>query len=337
MKKSNIILLAIVIVSILISLYYIFFINTSSNLSNKELRDFAVEDTASVNKIFMVDKSNAKVLLERKHGYWQINKKYRVRKDAIALLLKTINRVAIKSPVSKSAHNTVVKNLAVHSTKVEIYANNKLIRTYYVGGPTSDQYGTYMLIEGSSVPFIMHIPGFSGYLSTRYFVEEGLWRSMQIFNYQYKDIVSILVEIPLAPSKSFKIINNGDNNFALESVYQQKMINDFDTIAVKKYIANYKNISYQALLNNFDQNKKDSIISTQPYYIFTVEDKNGIKQTIKTYKMPSFDDMLLDGEGNKLDFDPDQMYGYINDEDFVSVQYYVFDNLIKEIDNFLKK
>lgn len=334
MNKSRVILF-IVIILIIVSVV-LYFKNTNSTIK-KELRDFAVEDTSAVTKIFMVNKSNQQVKLERKNGYWKVNDKYAARKDAINLLLKTMNRLEVKSPVPKSAHNTIVKNLSSRSVKVEIYTDKGLIRTYYVGGPTADQYGTYMLIEDSSVPFIMHIPGFNGYLSTRYFVEEDLWRATQIFNYNFNEISTISVELPLAPSQSFRVYNYGDNKFALESLYEKKMVADFDTIEVKKYIAYYKNISFQAMLNNLDQHKKDSIISTTPFYILTVEDINGFKHSLKTFKMPSFDNMLVDDTGNELEFDPDQCYGYVDDKEMVSVQYYNVDPLFKEIDDFVKK
>ncbi len=334
MKQSRIILfLVIVLVIISVVLYF----NNTNSTIKKELRDFAVEDTSVITKIFMVNKANEQVVLERKNTYWEVNGKYIARKDAVNMLLKTINRLEVKSPVPKSAHNTVIRNLSSKSIKVEIYTQDKLIRKYYVGGPTADQYGTYMLIENSSVPFIMHIPGFNGYLSTRYFIQEDLWRSTQIFNYRFNEIMSVTVEIPQAPSQSFKVYNYGDNSFALERLNNNKMIENFDTVAVKKYIAYYKNVSFQAILDKLEKNRKDSIIASKPFYIFTVEDINGIKHSLKTYKMPAFDDMLVDDSGNKLDFDPDQCYGYVDDKDLVSVQYYNIDPLFKEIDDFLKK
>jgi len=136
----------IVIILVFVALY--FFLTQRHGTIPKELKDFAVEDTASVDKIFMVNKEGQQVLLERKNNFWMVNGKYYARKDAVSTLLKTIHRIDVKAPVAKSMFKTIVSNLAVRSIKVEIYQESKLIRTYYVGGPTKDQYGTYMLLEG---------------------------------------------------------------------------------------------------------------------------------------------------------------------------------------------
>ena len=67
-------------------------------------------------------------------------------------------RVEMKAPV-KTAHDNIVKLMAGKSTKVEIYQGRKKVKTYYVSDATKDNVGTYV-IDGSSAPYICHIPGF---------------------------------------------------------------------------------------------------------------------------------------------------------------------------------
>ena len=100
----------------------------------KVLRDFAVKDTASVDKIFLADKQNATILLERKDNYWTVNGKYRARRDFIDLLLETIHRVEVAEPVVETKTENVLRRISSDGVKVEIYQNGKLAKTYYVGG-----------------------------------------------------------------------------------------------------------------------------------------------------------------------------------------------------------
>ena len=331
MKKNR---LTIIIVIALLAIALFFYLNNSKGTIKKELRDFAVEDTASITKIFLVDKANHQVTLERKNHEWIVNKKFTARRDVINLLLKTIKRISVRAPVPKAAEDNIVKNLAVKSTKIEIYKDNDLIKTYYVGGPTQDQYGTYMLLKNSSRPFIMEIPGFRGYLSTRYFTFVNDWRSQIIFNKRYRNILSVTVKTPKEPNKSFKIIKSENNIIDLKD-YKNQSVAKFDTLAAKQFLAHFIRINFNKFVENF-KHKKDSILKTPPSYIITLEDVNKNKKTIKVYPMLSIG--RTDSKGNALKYDPDNMYVFLNnDRDFVFAQYFVFDPILKNIDYFLAK
>jgi hypothetical protein len=133
MKKGNKnkVLYIILVVLLAITIY---FIKTSSNTTIKgRFSNFAIADTAAITKIFMVNKTGKKVLLERKKGYWEVNRKYKTRKDAIDVLLQTMKDIKVKEPIAKSALETEIKRMSVKSVKVEIYTDGKEpIKTYYV-------------------------------------------------------------------------------------------------------------------------------------------------------------------------------------------------------------
>jgi hypothetical protein len=330
MKKN---LKSIILLVVLLIIATIIYFKNHNSTIREELKDFAVEDTASVDKIFMVDKSNQKVLLERIDGQWIVNNKYPARKDAMDILLKTINRLTVKQPVPKSAFNTIVSLLAAQSMKVEIYQDGNLSKTYYVGGPTNDSQGTYMMLENSSTPFIVSIQGFSGYLTTRYFIEEHIWRSSAVFSYNFNDITSITVDYPLEKQKSFKVYNHFNNKFSLEKLSDKSKPN-FDTLAVKEYIASFKKVNFEAIIQDMTKEKVDSVLKITPKCIFTIENKNGEKNVLKTFnKSPQG---LIAPDGKVFQYDPDRMYALQNQKDFLLIQYYTFEPLLKEIGNFKK-
>ncbi|OFX48723.1 MAG: hypothetical protein A2046_03775 [Bacteroidetes bacterium GWA2_30_7] len=331
MKKSNLTILIFILLIIISAIIY--FTNKSGTLK-KELRDFAIADTSTVDKIFMVNKVNQQVTLEKINGDWMVNGKFNARKDAINVLLKTLFRMDVKSPVSKSSFDNVVKNLAAQSTKVEIYQNKNLVKTIYVGGPTQDNYGTYMMLENSSTPFIIHIPGFAGYLTTRFFVEESLWRATNIFNYKFQEISEITVEQPVKPENGFKI-KSSNNQYDIMPLDNKIPKMNFDEALVKEYISRFKNINFEYLATEIKQSKKDSVLASVPYFIISVKDVNGKNNTVKTFLRPA--DGLLDDDGKPYEFDPDRLYAQLINGDFVIIQYYVFDPLFRTYKEFLKK
>ena len=204
MKKNTI--LIIIFLALAISAVYLYN-EFGGKTTMKRLVDFAVEDTASVDMIFMVDMDKNQVVLERKNNAWLVNNKYIARQGSIDKLLETMKNLEVKEFIPQSRMNTTIRVLSSHSTKVEIYQKGELNKTYYVGGATQNQSGTYMLLENSSQPCVVTIPGFLGYLSTRYFIEESLWRDPTVFNSNEKDIASVKMEFLSDKTKSLNHMN----------------------------------------------------------------------------------------------------------------------------------
>lgn len=334
MKKNRLYLLIFIILFVIAAILYL---GNSNVTLKKELRDFAVEDTASVSKIYLVNKNNQEVFLERKeNNLWWVNEKYPARKESIDLILKTLNRVRVRAPVSKSARENVITMLAGRNVKVEIYKGNKLHKVFYVGGATQDQRGTYMLMEGSSAPFIGHIEGFSGYLSSRFFIDEELWRDPGIYRYRSDDIKSVTLLYYQKPEQSFKINRISDKDFNIEPLYEGKESEPFDTLAVRFYTTQFKNISWEFLASEFDPVRKDSIVLTSALFTITVEDVTGKNTSVTSFLKPA--DGKEDMEGNILEIDNERMFALLNDEEFfVIVQYHIFDKVIVDYDSFLEK
>ncbi|MBQ1694825.1 MAG: hypothetical protein II076_02685, partial [Bacteroidales bacterium] len=118
MKKTNLLLLIVIVILIGVSIAIYFVRNYDSQST---LRDFAVEDTASITKIFLANKQGSAVTLEREENRWTVNKQYTARRDFVNNLLTTIKKIEVSSPVSSAKLERVMKDLAVQGIKVEIY------------------------------------------------------------------------------------------------------------------------------------------------------------------------------------------------------------------------
>lgn len=329
--KNNKILIALLFVLAAIAVI-IYFNNKTETISDIEgaKSDFIVEDTASITKIFIADAKGGKVTLTEENDVWMVNGKYVARPDNIRLLMKTFGRIAVKSPVPRSAYNNIIKSIATGATKVEIYQGEKKpSKIYYVGGPTLNHQGTYMLLETegvkSTVPFIMHIPGFNGYLSTRFFTEPEQWRDAVVFKYLPKEIKSITVNYYETPKQSFKL-QNDNNQFVLKDYETSEVIDNVDTNIINKYVELYGKIYYEMIDVESSQAKKDSIINTQPYYSIEVKDFLGGTDKIVTYHMPNYR-QTLDKNEQPYIYDVDRMYALLNDDLFLFVQFATFDQI----------
>jgi len=316
------------------------------------LRDFAVKDTAFVNKIFMADKKMNQVTLNRSDkGVWLLSDSIEVRHDLIFALLQTIHDIDIVAPVPRAAHNNVIKQIASTGTKVEIWKKKYRInffglfrlfpytaleKTYYVGGPTQDHLGTFMIMENSSVAFINKVPYFRGFLSSRYSPRIEDWRNRKIFSYRYDEIASVQIDWVGEPEESFRVKCLGDFRFEIQDL-KGNVLHEPDSIRIYDFITAFYNVHFDEYESGFYDWQIDSVLSTSPQHHITLTDIKGNSERISTYlrenpylyhEVP--EDAHLD-EVAMSPYDLDRLYAHINNgSDFVIIQYFIFDRILKK-------
>jgi len=342
MKKNRIILL---ITFLLIIIAGFFYLKSNSGTFKDSEKNFAVKDTATVTKIFLADKKNRTILLERiNQGDWMLNNAFPARQSGVELLLETMKNLMPKYPVPKNAHDNIVLQLAAQSVKVEVYQmvyridlfdriklfpHEKLTKTYYVGTATADNMGSFMLMEGADVPFVVHLLGFRGYVAPRYSTLEKEWRDHGIFKTKLYDIREVIMEIPREPENSYKVMNMEDGITLLR--LQTKEVIPYDTLKMLNFLTAFTDVRFEALLVDFDTERMDSIVNSMPKNVVTLIDKNGTQTSIKTFYKANAD-RSFDPEGNVYPYDIDRLYALVNNEqDFVLIQYYVFDKVLRPL------
>lgn len=338
MKKNSIITIIILLV-LAIAAIFVYKNKGKNSTIDKEASDFGLKDTASVDKIFMADKEGKTVLLERKPEGWVVNRKFPARPDAIESLLYTIRMVEVKSPVSKAGRETAIKFMAGKSVKVEVYTKGKKVKQYYVGHPTQDYRGTYMLMsdpetgENFKDPFITHIPGFDGYLTTRYFVEEADWRGRLMINYRPPQIKQIRLELYEIPDSSFVVDLYSMQRFGLKNGKGQQL--RFSEEKLKQYIAYFQNVNCEYVLEKTDHLADSLSKSGIPFATLTVTDrdnKQNVTQFYHKYPVASKNEQY----GVDYKYDPDRLFVKYNDgKDYGVAQYYVFGKMLQTYSYFI--
>lgn len=346
MKRKHLIIFFLVIILVVVALFLIF--NRGTGTFKNNTKEFAVKDTATITKVFLADKRNHTILLEKiGTGDWLLNGNYKARNSGVNLLFETFKHLVPKFPVPKSGHDNVVAQLAATSVKVEIYQtvnridlfgiqmfpHEKLTKTYYVGGATQDNMGTFMLMDGADVPFVVQLLGFRGYVAPRYSTIEKDWRDHAVFKNSLANIQQVIMEIPDEPENSFKIVKE-NQDLKLFDFYTNELIPQYDTLRLLNFLTAFTDIRYEALLNDMATDRKDSIIHRTPKNILTVIDSKGDSTTIITFFKPN-DNKAVDMAGKLYVHDLDRMYALINEKrDFVLIQYYVFDKVLRPLSYF---
>jgi hypothetical protein len=322
-----------------VACYFIFRNNFST--VREEDRNFAVEDTAAITKIFLADRNNHSVTLERKGpGEWLLNGKQATREKGVALILDCLKKIRVQSRVPKNSFNTVIKELSSTGIKMEVYTNNSStpLKVYYIGGSTQDVLGTYMMLENSTVPFITEVPGFSGYLTPRFSPVERDWTIPTILNLRPEEIKSVTLEYANHPENSFTI-ERSNNTFRVFSPVNHQEIKDVDTLHVINYLGGFKDLNFEAWDRFLNDRQTDSLRNLPPVSILTVVDSKGTTTKIPLYLKPVTSASLAqtNDKGEQLKYDIDRMYAFIKDgKELVTIQYFVFNKIFASINDFNK-
>ncbi len=307
----------------------------SNNKSHYELKDFSIKDTASITSFRISNTENKTIEITRKNSnkIWKIaGTNYKASNASVELLMETFYRIRVKQNVPNSALNTVFNRLSVKYKKVEIFTDSDVpIKTWYIGSPTQDHLGTYMLLQEdgvkSDVPFITYKPGMYGSLDVRFFTGIENWRCSKVFNYSNaNDILSIKVKFKNDPSNNY-LIKREKENLLLKNNFNEVLTN-YDTIQVKHYLTHFNNINYNKNMN-FKKQIRDSILSIDPDYYFELKDINDVTKIINLWKIKD--------ENSETGWDKE--YGVINinhSKELLRVQFFNWDILFKPLSYFKK-
>ncbi|MBK7388020.1 MAG: DUF4340 domain-containing protein [Bacteroidetes bacterium] len=334
MKKNTVILVIVIVLSVLAGwLIY----SKQSGTIKETLRDFAVKDTAAVVKIFMADKSGNQVTLEKKNAdTWILNDKMDARPDAINTLLTTLKSLEVRSPVGKNAYNNVMKAIAAKGIKVEIYTAEGISKTIYVGGPTQDQLGTFMYLENSDLPFIIHIPGFDGYLTTRFIVKETDWIVKKVFRLADGELKSLKVTDREREASIYAIENNGNGTYRM-SDESGNPINEVSQDKIISYLQFFSSINYEMEEMSLSQHQRDSIRAAVPFRSITLIKNDGTSTSIDLWRRPQLSSTVnkTNEAGQPYLYDIDRMTAkFQGDTNLIVVQYFSFEKLFRRIPDF---
>ena len=340
MKKNK---LALILTIVLIAIAgLLIWNNRYLSTLNGDSADFMVWDTASITKIYLADREDFESLLERTDDGWILNHEYRAHPKKIDQLLYTMFRVRVRMPVSVASHDNIISQLASRSTKVEVYQqvprvnlfnrvklfyHEKRTKVFYVGEATKDSSGTFMLKEGAEQPYIV-------YISTRYSANPDEWRDHTIFHTDLNDIQSLSLEFGDDATRSFRIDNTGKYQFQLTRLADNQTL-PLDILKVINLLSQFSDVRFESLLNNLlTEHRIDSITHTPFLHRLTLTDKNGKVTTMKTYLKRV--NSVFDIPEEEYIVDDDRLYALVNDDrDFVLIQYYVFDKMLKDVNYYI--
>lgn len=319
-------------------------VNPDHIVSEGSLDNFAIKDTANVTKILITEKDVGTITLLREKDQWIIESTgEKAQPYNINLILETAYQIDVKQSIPEEGKENVIQQLAIRHKKVEYFFNgdDEPQKVWFVGGPTNDHEGTYMLLEErdpssgalvrSNEPFIMHKPGIHATLDTRFFTSINEWKFPGVFIYKPGEIAKIEVENHDDMNESYKVEVTSKGKVKLLN-WDETPVTKFDSSGVKHFVSHYTEIYYESDVKHLSPHQQDSVLSTTPIFTLSVTDFKGEKTEARIWN--NFNQT----ESQGLEQDIGRALCSINGSNqLVKVQYYSWDVLMKPKSYFLPK
>lgn len=254
--------------------------NTTFSAKNTE---FAIQDTAAIDEIHLSNMDGQEVQLKRKSTQtWMVNNEFRASLSKVQTLLHTLRNVEVKKPVPLEARENVIKAMASNNVQIDVYKDNNLVRSYYVGHQTPSELGTYMAMnDKDKEPYVTHIPGFYGYLSTRFFADPEEWRSTLIWDFNPANIKEVEVQYNAEKRNTFRLTKRGAEDFRLIQPGKRAQLPNPDQKAVKRYLTRFSD--FHCIKDMHAPAKRDSLEQLTPDAEIRVAADGRNKRSLKLY------------------------------------------------------
>jgi hypothetical protein len=285
---------------------------------------------AEIQKVFIAKRTGVTSTLERDGDHWKFNGQWRASKNAVENLLEAVSQMELAFVPAPAATDNIVKELAGHGIKVEVYGKgNKLLKAYYIGGVTNDGGGTVALMDGSEQPMIVKLPIMDGQVRTRFELAGDDWRDRHVFPYPADDITSVSIEYPTQRNQGFKL-DKANGDWQVKPFYDNVPATNkpLSKGRVDGFLVNFETLMAETFDNDYA--KKDSIRQMVPFSVISVKNKQGEERKAAFYS--SYRINTETGE-RKTDV-VERFFTDISTGDWMYTQYGVFKKVFWSYDMF---
>lgn len=329
--KKNLLYLCLLLALGAATWYFVFKDHTPT-YSKKEA-NFTVEDTASIQSIFLSDLNNNKIKLTRSKDGWVLNDSMKPRPDAVEGLLMVLSKQYPEKPVPAAAHDEAIRELSSKSTKVEIYTGEGLEHTFYVDQIATRDNLTIMLTEGATRPYVVTLPMDNNFVGRRYFTSLSEWRSRQILDGS-TPVESVDIAFTDSSQFSFHLNVIADTQYQMTGNFPvSKALN---TRRVRSYLKFLDQIFCMGFETSYMY--KDSIVQqTQPFATLRVQRKGHAAETLSLFFKPASHDTKEELLHKGIRYDSNFFFGWLNNRDFLQLNRKTVETLLRRYHEFYEE
>ncbi len=268
------------------------------------------------------------IVLERRSDAWWVNHDFKARKDAIENLLDALHRINLQFIPRPAAQEKMIVEMAATATKVEVFGKNEeLLKSFFIGGTTPDERGTYIILEGTRAPAVVSMDGFEGSLMPRFAMPLHDWRDRMIFEVSQDEIKELVVHYPSKRESSF-VIRRSYEGLQVYPLDDHLGTGTYKRGSVEAYLQGYKFVGAEAII--VDTTIHDSLIKRTPFVEIELTKTDDSKYAVQLFPVVP----VAKNYGNQRI----QRYHLVDSKgDIFLIQHRVFEKLFLGLDYFFEE
>lgn len=269
-KKNKILLFSLVFISVLTAGFYWF--TTSPGTERVDPTLFQVPELARVDKVVLQSPGDT-LRLELSDGRWKVNQEYKADRNMIDVLFATLQQAVPKRSVGASLTDSVRSHLRREGVTVSLFVGSEEVANFVAGGNPSKTLSFFWDPQRQDI-FVMMIPGYRVYVSGIFELEETGWWEKRVFDFNWRNFVSLQVNFPSKPEESFSVTRRG-NEFLVDGMLP-------DTARLNTFLDDLSLLQ----VSRFQKSERiaDSLETQEPFAGFIVTDVASRKYTLKIFK-----------------------------------------------------
>lgn len=316
----------IVIIAILVTIAVVLVFNDKPGTITGSEKNFAISDTAQVTKIRYVYKGDV-LELTRNKSQWVVNNKYPAKIQLVNVTLKFLQQFNIISAVPKESVPLVIEALNERSLQVTVEDSGKPVVQYRFCEVDTAPAKAYIIMEGSSRPYIANITGFDLPLLTLFSTSERMWRDRKIFITPVSEMMMVGIAYPKQPDNSFAFLKMNDS---LQIKSGDKIIKRVSQEAAHNFFMGIADLKADHMGTERLSVEYNKVRNELPFAELIIKNRENRLETLKIYQ-------ISDGNTPAKN-DPDALLGIIgNDTVPVLINYIDVDPLLKLKEDFVEK
>ncbi len=258
-------------------------------------REFSIKDLSTIDKIVIKQTKLQPIIFTRQGKSWRLNEKYDVDPDVFVNIESVLQRITLAYIPPKQATPNIMKSIEENGIQVDIYSGSeKPDKIIYIGSDTKDGSGTYMVLGGSTQPYVMQLPGLQGGLRSRFEQPIYNYRDKILFKFKPEDIKTVKVEYLKDNLSSFEITNGSTPTLRPLIDLPDNPKGKPVEINVKNYINQFEKMGTEGIVWNIPE--QDSLLTYEPNTVLTITTNNGNQHLYRFYSY----DHIVNDEDNPI-------------------------------------
>jgi hypothetical protein len=234
---------------------------------------FKQVDLNTVDEV-VLESPSGKIDLKYEGAKWKVNKTFNANPERINVLFATLQQAEAKRPVALSLQDSLTTVLQKSGVKVTLRTAGETNEVFYAGGNESKNQA-YFVMENTTVPYVVTIPGYRVYVAGIFELAESEWRDKYVFGFNWRNFQRLETKFPTRPDYDFVV--EMDNGLPV-----MRGIQEIDTTKLNSFL---DDISLLMVDDFIPANPSlDSLAQASPMISILVSDIGGREYLLQLYR-----------------------------------------------------